>query len=136
MKNVFATVLGLICITASVAHATPTFHCVGNKDGMSVEIEFYQGYGYDATYAYFKNNAVVSSGYAHGGSYSECGSRTNPCKVISITEYDIQDLKMNFSMISQAGAKKANGSLAIYGNGYATSPTEVTSVECDIDESL
>jgi hypothetical protein len=139
MKNLIGILAIAVSSTASAAQPGPTFHCSGTQNGSTVQLDFYHGYSYDATYAYFKDGGLaVSSGLAHGGSYTLCGSRTTPCDMITTTQYNVvtqyepKRLNLIFTMISSAGSHKGKGSISIYGNGHGLPPTEQFQVTCEM----
>ena len=127
-------ILTILTLSQTSWATGPTISCHGQFDDKLYSLSFYQGEGYDATFSLAiteVGKTTLSSGFAHGGSYSECGTRTNPCKRITITDYNIESLKIFFNMITENINNIRVGKLSQYENGYEYPATLELNLLCE-----
>ncbi len=132
MKNLIAT---LLIGTTVGAHAEQlTYKCQGQLGDTTYLVTTYQGYGNKARIELteLKNGSVAYkvNAAATGGSFTECGSRANPCMVVKSTQYSSETPAIIFTLSTFNDSTSGTADLDIYGNGFGKSATQDLKVAC------
>jgi hypothetical protein len=107
--------------------------CSGSSGSTAYYADFYQGYGYGAGVVLKTVNhgqVSVLQKKATGGSFTECGSRTIPCTLITSTQYNVNNPSMIFTMFQNAGSNVGKGTLRFYGKGFDQGETLKVALTC------
>jgi hypothetical protein len=133
--HLLASLLSLASVAAygsALPYGTPFLSCHGELSGNAVRLDVFRSGAPNQALFALQRDGETQVIAATGGSFSECGTRTQPCHWVTSTQYSSETPALILTALYSLGATATQATLDSFPEGFE-GPSDKGSVACTVN---